>query len=231
MDVVDIVPSEIGRNSLLQRKALAAAGNGVFLGGPPKAFHAVGCDQLITLLECGLVPEDHVLDVGCGCLRGGFWLMHFLDPDRYCGIEPNRAMLSLGLEQFVPAETVTAKRPRFDHTSSFDFGVFGRQFDFVIARSVWTHAAPRQIETMLDQFVAWSTPGASFVTSYLKADSPDQHYVGESWVGRDHIFGTPGMVRYTPDWIVSICHKRGLRVRELRRRVNSQIWLWIDRAA
>ena len=229
MEVVDIAPIDVGTNSALQRKALAFGDEGIFLGGPPKAFHAVGCNQLITLLECGLMPDHHVLDVGCGCLRGGFWLIHFLDPDRYYGIEPNREMVALGLEQFVPTRTVAAKRPTFDHNSNFDFGVFGRHFDYVLARSVWTHAAPAQIEKMLDQFLAWSAPGASLVTSYLKAGSPNEHYAGDDWVGRSHASNTPGMVRYTPDWITRICSRRHLRVRELRRPLNDQTWLLIDR--
>jgi hypothetical protein len=157
--------------------------------------------------------------------------MHFLDADRYCGIEPNREMLGLGLEQFISPATVAAKRPRFDHNPDFDFGIFGRRFDYVIARSVWTHAAPRQIERMLDQFTAWSNPNASFLTSYLKADSPASHYAGDVWVGRSHQSSTPGVVRYTPEWVTRICDDRGLRVRELRREINSQTWLWIDRKA
>jgi hypothetical protein len=138
-------------------------------------------------------------------------------------------MLALGLDQFLSAGTVAERRPCFDHNSSFEFAVFGRRFDYVLARSVWTHAAPAQIEKMLDQFVAWSTPRASFITSYHKAGSPEEAYVGDAWVGRSHASDTPGGVRYAPDWITAICRRRNLRVRELKQRLNNQTWLWIDR--
>jgi hypothetical protein len=49
-----------------------------FLGGPVRDFERVGRLQLITLLRSGLYPQSKVLDLGCGCLRGGYWLTHFL---------------------------------------------------------------------------------------------------------------------------------------------------------
>jgi hypothetical protein len=37
-----------------------------------------------------------VLDVGCGALRVGYWLIHFLEPENYYGIEPKKRMLGTG---------------------------------------------------------------------------------------------------------------------------------------
>jgi hypothetical protein len=45
-----------------------------------------------------------VLDLGCGCLRGGYWLIHLLEPGCYCGIEPNQVMLAAGIEHLLEPE-------------------------------------------------------------------------------------------------------------------------------
>ena len=71
----------------LQKKAEELSST-IFLGGPTKFIEIVGRLQLIILLKEGLYPDSKVLDIGCGCLRGGYWLIHFLNPNCYFGIEP-----------------------------------------------------------------------------------------------------------------------------------------------
>ena len=83
----------------------------IFLGGPKHKFVSAGRGQLEILLANGLIPDDRVLDVGCGALRGGWWLINFLRPDRYFGIEPNRAMLDAGKEVMVGDTLLQEKRP------------------------------------------------------------------------------------------------------------------------
>jgi hypothetical protein len=139
-------------------------------------------------------------------------------------------MLELGLKEFIPAATLAGKAPRFDHNSDFNFGVFSEKFDYVIARSIWSHAAPVQIKQMLDQFVKWSTPEAVFLTSILKADYGQDQYRGDTWVGRSHESDSGGVVRYRLEWIKDECRRRSLAVDELKRNILDQVWLRISRA-
>jgi hypothetical protein len=141
----------------------------MFVGGPVKQFASVGRMQLELLLHEGLWPQARLLDVGCGCLRGGYWFMHFLDPGCYHGIEPNAEMLQAGLDVILEPETAARAAARFSHNDRFDFSEFEVAFDFVLARSVWTHASAAQIETMLDSFAATSPTGV-FLASYQPAD-------------------------------------------------------------
>ena len=227
MLVVDIDPESVGEGSALQERATALAAEGHFLGGPPQVFHSNGCNQLVTLLECGLLPAHNVLDIGCGCLRGGYWMIHFLDRDRYCGIEPNVPLLEFGRQEILPDTLAELKQPKFDTNSDFNFSLFDRKFDFMIARSVWTHAAPAQIEKMLDNFLASSTPEAVFLVSYIKAASREQQYSGKIWGGR---VGSPP-VRYTAEWIEETAQARGLVATELRKQMANQRWVRIQRRA
>lgn len=204
----------------------------VFLGGPPHLFETAGRMQLILLLKEGLYPHSKVLDIGCGCLRGGYWLIHFLRPGCYLGLEPNRKMVEIGVREFLEPGLVKAKRPRFAHNANFDFSVFGEKIDFFVARSIWTHASKRQIRTMLDEYEHHRSEAGVFFASYLRAALPEDDYQGDDWVGRSHQSGVPGMVRHSFDWIEGECHRRGLVVEEIRQRAynfGGQIWLKVMR--
>ncbi len=110
-----------------------------------------------------------MLDVGCGALRAGYWLMRFLDAECYFGIEPNRDMLRVGLEQIVQPEVVVGAAARFTYNDDFDFSVFNERFDFVLARSIWTHTSKAQIRMMLSSFATTAAPGGAFLVSYHPA--------------------------------------------------------------
>jgi SAM-dependent methyltransferase len=49
--------------------------------------------QAKFLVERGLRPEDYLLDVGCGTLRGGIPLIRYLDAGHYYGIEVRTEVL------------------------------------------------------------------------------------------------------------------------------------------
>jgi hypothetical protein len=85
-----------------------------FLGVPIRDFEKAGREQLIYLLKAGVNPGSRVLDLGCGVLRGGYWLIHFLDPGCYCGTEPHEERLEIGIHSILKPETLEIKRPRFD---------------------------------------------------------------------------------------------------------------------
>lgn len=199
-----------------------------FLGGPPSAFVELGQMQLMVMLEHGLARHHKVADVGCGALRAGLWLMRVLDPGGYHGIEPHQTRLRFGIDHVVGAAAVAAAQARFDSNDRFDLSVFGTRFDFVVARSVWTHAAKVQIAALLDSFVAHGAPGATLLASYLPATDPAQDHQGAHWVGRSATSSVGGLIRHDPAWIAAECGRRGLGIAALDHHiVNGQVWLKI----
>jgi hypothetical protein len=210
-------------------KADALQARGVFLGGPRDKFVTAGRGQLEILLSRGLLPDHRVLDVGCGALRGGWWLINFLRPERYYGIEPNKSMLDAGIDVMLGPDLLPEKKPRFANNADFDFSVFGETFDFVIARSVWTHASLQQIGTMLDSFVACSTPNAEFVTSIVQPKTLFQReYGGTQWLGRSHEGDTPGYAHYRFGTIRRLCDERHLTADDLGPQ-DKQTWVLVRR--
>jgi len=203
----------------------------IFLGGPPHLFEIAGRKQLMTLLSEGLAPQSKVLDIGCGCLRRGYWLIHFLDSGCYYGIEPNSSMLEAGREILLEPNLLELKQPQFDHNDRFDLSVFDQKFDFFVARSIWTHASRGQIRVMLDGFVSYSSPHAVFITSYLKPTLTKWDYKGNAWVGKSHQSDRAGLVRHGLRWIRRECSQRGLVVDEIRDSIcnfSNQIWLKVQ---
>jgi len=201
-----------------------------FLGVLVETFEQAGREQLVALLNEGLNPESKVLEIGCGCLRIAYWLIRFLDAGCYHGIEPARQRVDYGLRYFFTSEEGRLKQPRFDFNPNFDSSVFGARFDFFLARSIWTHACKRQIEATLDSFIRDSTPAGIFLASYLPAQSAEDDYQGDHWVGTSHESDTPGVIRHSLAWIVQQCKKRGLQLDELPGTdCDSQYWLRIHR--
>lgn len=152
----------------LQRKAEELSRT-QFVGARVERFEQDGRLLLIALIRRGLTPDSHVIDVGCGALRAGYWLIHFLDPGHYHGIEPAQERLAQARALLLEPGLEEARRPTFAHNDDFDLAGPGVTPDFVIARSIWSHAAKRQIEAMLDSFRDVSHAGSLLLASYHPA--------------------------------------------------------------
>ena len=152
----------------LQQRA-ERLGATTWIGGPPVLFERIGSLGFQLLLREGLRPSSRVLDVGCGALRLGYWLMRFLEPGHYFGIEPQEHLVKIGLEELIEPEIVQRADAHFNNNEEFDFSVFGEQFDFALARSIWTHASKSQISAMLSSFAANSSQSGVFLASYIPA--------------------------------------------------------------
>ncbi|MEM8932673.1 MAG: class I SAM-dependent methyltransferase [Acidobacteriota bacterium] len=212
--------------SRLQTRAEQMMHDHGFLGVPLETFESSSRRHFVRLLELGLSPESKVLDIGCGCLRVGYWLIRFLDPDGYCGIEPSRQRVELGRRYLFSTAELDAKRPRFAYRADFDTSVFTSRFDVFFACSIWTHCGKVAIERMLDGFVDDTGPDGTFLVSYLPATSADDDYQGSEWVGTSHESTTPGIVRHDPSWLRQACDDRRLSVDELPG-VDSESQSWL----
>jgi hypothetical protein len=52
--------------------------------------------QLEFLVEAGLEPRHKLLDIGCGCLRGGIHYLDYLDEGNYFGLDVNSSLIEAG---------------------------------------------------------------------------------------------------------------------------------------
>lgn len=216
--------------SEVQRRAEAMMAEHGFQGVPSGTFEQAGRQQFVAFLREGLRPESRVVEFGCGCLRIAYWLVRFLEPGGYCGIEPATRRVELGKQYLFSPEELAHKAPRFDDNEVFDTSVFGGRFDFFLGRSIWTHASKGQIEATLDSFVRDATDAGVFLTSYLPAAGPEDDYQGATWVGTSHLSDEPGVIRHAHQWIEEQCRRRGLQVEAAGGPdCDSQYWLRVHR--
>jgi hypothetical protein len=195
-----------------------------------KRFEKTGRAQLESLIRHGLNPWDNLLDIGCGALCGGYWMINFLHPGCYHGIEPNEFMFNAGVEHLVEPGLFELKQPQFLHNDRYDFSGFGTRFDYFHAHSIWTHAPKKDLEKMLDGFAEYSNSGARFLTSFKSPTLFRPDYKGDSWIGRSHESDEPGICRHSFKWIQQACLARGLSVELLKgEKIHKQKWILLRR--
>jgi hypothetical protein len=125
---------------------------------------------------------------------------------------------------------VNAKRPRFDFNPHFNSSAFATRFDYFLAGSIWAHASKRQIESTLDSFLRDSAAEGICLASYLPAQSADDDYQGDCWIGTSHESDVRGVIRHSLEWIMQQCQARRLRVEELPGEAfDGQSWLRVRR--
>lgn len=109
----------------------------VAIGG---LWEELGELQLTTLMQMNLKPHNSVLDVGCGSLRLGSKLVAYLGANQYFGTDLNTSLLDAGYERELSAELRSkldrANLVEHDATQSLPFE---RQFDYLVAFSLFTH--------------------------------------------------------------------------------------------
>jgi SAM-dependent methyltransferase len=129
-------------------------------------WDATGYQIFQRMISLGLQPRHTVLDVGCGGLRVGRYLIEYLSRSSYFGVEPRRELVDLG-SRSLPPGLIKEKDPQYCLNDSFYIaGVFPCSFDFILMSSIWTHASHRQIKTMLESASAAGTRHVIILADY-----------------------------------------------------------------
>lgn len=138
-----------------------------YVGG---MWDEVGEQQLNFLKQRGLMPDHYLLDVGCGALRAGVHFARYLEEGHYYGIDINPSFITAGKKE-LKQENLLAKHPHLLVNGQFEFGRFGRTFDYAIAASVFTHIPMNHIIRCLVEIRKVLTPGAEFFATFFEAPS------------------------------------------------------------
>ena len=97
----------------------------------------IGREQFDYLISRGLKPGDHFLDLGCGALRTGIFVIPYLEAERYYGIDAHRLSLEAGAYYEIPLNNLARKNPRLLHSSRFDLDHWNVKFDWIFAASLF----------------------------------------------------------------------------------------------
>lgn len=118
--------------------------------------------QLDYLVERGLEPEHHLLDVGCGPLRAGVHFIRYLETGHYAGVDKRGNVLETARAVELPRYGIEDKEPQLLATDHFEFGKLGKRFDYAIAQSVFTHLPLNSIIRCLVEMSRVLNPGGKF---------------------------------------------------------------------
>jgi SAM-dependent methyltransferase len=178
--------------------------------GPAHNFDVIGARQF-ALLTCllGLREHDYLLDIGCGALRGGRFFLLYLAAGHYYGIEPATRVLKAGIEEEVGQELIARRQPTFSDDSNFTLSSFGRQFDYILAQSIFTHAARWQIERCLAEAAKVMHERSVFAATVFYGDTS---YTGTEWA---YGGANPMKVFYRRDDLRAMAGAAGMTVEDI----------------
>ena len=192
----------------------------LYLGGP-KVYTDVGRRSLAEAIDVGLRPGDKVLDIGAGSLRVGWWLLQYIEPSNYYAIEPMKKRVDT-------AARIAGVKIHTFYNSDFEFPP--ERFDFVLARSIWTHASKAMISKMLSEFAENASPGASSSRRSISRTNPKAAYLGEHWIDHQRKYKGMMIVSHSRDWVEAEVAKHGLKM-TVGEKLHGQIWVLVERAS
>lgn len=125
------------------------------------------------MVERGLQPASRVLDLGCGAGRVGIWLLPYLEPGNYCGIDVHLRSLEAFSRYEIPFHGLWDRRPRLVLDGEFNFEAFGQTFDVVCDYSVTAHLTPDQQVHAYGRIAKVLVPGGRVMLNHAVQLTPD----------------------------------------------------------
>lgn len=132
------VNSMLGINSYGRELSQEDIANNIHRGFIGGMWAKLGKLQLDFLIAQGLRPNHKLLDIGCGCLRGGLHFIKYLDASNYYGVDVNRSLIEAGVIE-IEKEKLMAKQPTLLVDNHFRLDKLGEKFDYMLSVSLFTH--------------------------------------------------------------------------------------------
>ncbi len=136
-----------------------------FIGGK---WSEIGQLQYDFLLQQGLQPHHQLLDIGCGCLRGGLHFINYLEVNRYYGLDVNASLIKAAWHE-VKLANLEPKNPHLIVSDKFEIDRFQQQFDFMLSVSVFTHLPMNIIIRCLSEVQKNLTPQGKYYSTFFLA--------------------------------------------------------------
>lgn len=162
--------------------------------------------QFDYLVGHGLTPDSRLLEIGCGNLRAGRFLIEYLDARNYYGIDISPDVL-LSAQQMIAAYRLQGKLPQLVYTNDLKFEFLPEHyFDAVHANSVFTHCPIEVIDECFAHVARIMAPSGFFdFTFYRTEDTEYQVHREDFYYRTDTLTGLAGRYRLDArlmhDWV------------------------------
>jgi hypothetical protein len=145
-------------------------------------WDAIGELQLSFLRVQGLRPGMKLLDMGCGCLRGGVRFISYLDADNYFGIDRDPSLLAAGYDFELARHGLQGRLPRANLLQDETFAArrFGVEFDMAVSLSLFSHLSWNSIRRCLAEVAIVMKPGAPFYATFFEC--PEERPAAATWI-------------------------------------------------
>lgn len=165
------------------RDAIAAGRHRDIVGG---RWEETGLIQMQILLDQGLDPHHHLLDIGAGSLRLGCRVVPYLNPGHYWATDLSGALMQAGRAAELPDPTRLPAHHLIED-AEFSFAGVPETITHAIAFAVFTHlpmnhlrralvslraACPNLQKLLLTVFLS---PEAAYLTPYRQPDGVVTH--------------------------------------------------------
>jgi len=145
-------------------------GHRKFTGGDSSdTWYGIGKRQYHFLISQGLTPEQTFLDVACGGLRLGQYLIPALNPGNYYGLEAEEGLVQAALREEILFDIAKVKQPKFAYNYDFDLA-FCPGYDFAIAQSLFTHMVLDDIQKCFAALRPVARPASKFFFTFHEGD-------------------------------------------------------------
>lgn len=149
--------------------------------GPGELYELIGAHQFCVMVKFGLRDHHRLLDLGCGSLRGGKYLINYLQRGRYTGIEPNVDLIRAGIKEELTTEVFELKRPTIYYWDDFLWASKVIQdYDYVLAQSILTHTGSDLLEQIAEEAYLSLAPDGVFVATFFSSLS---NSTAKGWLG------------------------------------------------
>ena len=122
------------------------------------------------LIANGLTPRDRLLDLGCGAGRMGIWLIPYLEPGHYFGVDSHLRSLVAFSAYEISLHGLAARRPRLLLDADFHVDHFGERFDIVIDVSVTRFLSREKFSRAYARLRSVLAPGGRIFVAGLTPD-------------------------------------------------------------
>lgn len=135
-------------------------------------YDEIGKLQFDYLFENGLKPDDTLVDIACGSLRGGRFFINYLNSGNYLGIEMQERLIQMAVKHEL-RNTYHKKCPEFIISSDFEFDKFTKKANVGIAQSIFTHLTLSDIEKCLKKLHSQTTDDFKLYATFHSENGED----------------------------------------------------------